>query len=56
MLIQATITNYGGAVGPFNIYYNTLSPDTFVLVASDVSLAELISGYSIDVDNNTKQI
>jgi len=43
----------GTSPGPYNIYYNSVNPTT--LVATDISLATLTRGYSVEVPYNATQ-
>jgi hypothetical protein len=56
MLVTIQLTNYGDAVGPFNVYYDLDLVNPMVLVASDVSLADLVSGYTVDINAFTIRV
>lgn len=47
MLVTAVIqlTNCGGSSGPFDVYYNSITPAN--LLATNISCAQLEAGYTI---------
>ena len=50
-ILQAT--SFGAdASATFSVYYDTLTSSTQVLVASNVSQAQLLAGYSIVIPND----